>query len=279
MIAGFSAAPGHAAAPKQTILRARSSASVDVTFTRPVRLDNDKVTVSGGRNYVGFYLHPLSSSYPNGTGNIYLQGYRDSRFDWLPLPLGGADFLSFPPRTVPAGRYRLYALGDGPVEVRIPFTGYAGRTLHATRPAKVAFVSKNVTKDLLPGGPARIATPGTVKVDLPITVVSNKSISFTTSQLITRGTARTTTNSTPSCIGAAEHPACVTESKEGNGGIHSEDQMIFAAAPPWQGIFLHNYGRYYFPGQINGGEQTAHFVLAAANTIDRAIVAAVSIGL
>lgn len=276
-VAGLSASPGQAAAPKPTILRAKSNASLDVTFTRPVGLDNDKVTVSGGRNYAGFYLHPVGAPYTNGTGALFLHGFRETRFTWSPFPVGAADFLAPPPRTIPAGRYRLYALGDAPVEVRIPFTGYPPRLVQATRPSKVAFVAKDVTNDVLtrPVG----AAPGVVKADFPITVVSDNTISFTASQIITHGSGYMTTNSTPSCIGAAEHPACVTESKEGNGGLYGHGQFIFEPTPTRPGIFLHEYGRYYFPGQITGGAQTAHFVVAAANNIDRVVVAAMSIGL
>lgn len=272
--------PGQAAATKPVVLTAARSASVDVTFTRTVTLDPEAVSVTGGRHYAGFFLQRVGAGAAGGTGAMYLRAYRAPDAELLGLPLGPDDFTADAPYRLPAGRYRLYALGDGPVEVRLPLAGYGGvRTLRATRAVRVEYAMKDVTDRVLPR-PLGMPSPGAFRADLPITVVSKSTVSFSSIQTIRRGTYYTSGTTQPeSCIGAAEHPACLTEPKEGNGAAFKQGQYTFDTSPARNARFVDETGRLYFPGQIEAGDWTAHFSLASTDTIDRVVVAAMSIGI
>lgn len=286
-VASLYATPGQAAAPKPLVLRAKSTASVDVTFTRAVTIDPDAVRVSGGRNYAGYYLHPLSGPLLNGTGALFLHGYRvpsAPHVKWLPMPVGLGDFSQTFPRTIPAGRYRVYVLADAPVEVRVPVTGYTARTIQATRSVRVTYVGKDVTNDVLPR-PGGMASPGIVSAALPITIPSNSNVTLTTIQVISHGTFYTHHQMQPaSCIGRPgvvepDFTSCRDEQRDGQGAGFHRGQYTFASAPPSTGNFEDETNSVYFPGRLSAGPKVAHYMVGQTSVIDRVFVAALSIGL
>lgn len=280
ILAAAVAAPVEAASPRPLVLTASRSASIDVTFPRTVTLTPAAVRVSGGRRYAGYFLQRVGAGAASGTGAMYLHAFRAPATEWVAHPLGPDDFVKDPPFRLPAGRYRLYALGDGPIEVRIPLAGYAGaRTLRATRPVRVTYAVRDVTATVLPR-PTGMASPGGFRADLPITVVSDASVSFSTIQTIRHGPYYASNTSQPeSCIGAADRPACALDPKESNGAVFKRGQYTVAASPAGSSRFVDETGRYYFPGQIGAGDWTAHFSVVSTDTIDRAVVAAMSVGL
>lgn len=287
-VAGLFAAPGDAVAPKPVLLfRATSSASVDVTFSRTVTIDPEAVRVSGGNRFAGFYLHPLAGPLLDGTGALFVHGYRLPSVPsvrWLPMPLGLGDFGQAYPRKIPAGRYRLYVLADAPVDIRVPVTGSTTRTIRATRRVRVAYAGKDVTAEVLPRQ-AGTAAPGILTTRLPITLPSNSNLTLTTVQVLSRGTFYTHHYSQPaSCIGrsglvAGDFTSCRDEPKDGPGAAFHRGQYTFSSIPPHVGVFEDETNSVYYPGRLTSGNKTAHYTFAMANNIERVFVAALSIGL
>jgi hypothetical protein len=283
--AGIVAGPGEAAAPKATILRAKSSASVEVTFSRPVSIDPEAVRVRGGHNYAGYYLHPLGGSLTDGTGALFLHGFRMPSVPhvrWLPLPVGLGDFSQAYPRRIPAGRYRLYVLADGPVEVRVPISGYAARTISATRRVRVAYSGGGRSYQSSPGTPA----PHVAHLSFPITVVSNANVSMTALQVLSHGSYYTRHYSQPaSCIGEptaveAVHASCYTATGHGQESAFHRGQYEFDSTPLRSGVLADETNHVYFPGRLTAGRKTAHFTIGpSTHPMEHLFAAALSFGL
>ncbi|HVF06279.1 MAG TPA: hypothetical protein VNA20_15665 [Frankiaceae bacterium] len=179
----------------------------------------------------------------------------------------------------------MYVLADAPVEVRVPITGYTARTIQATRPVRVAYAGKDVTREVLPR-PAGMASPGIVSASLPITVLSNSNVSLTTLQVLSHGSYHTRFYTQPaSCIGQpavveADHTSCHTEPDDGWGAVFHRGQYTFDTTPLRNGVLEDETNHVYFPGRLTAGNKTAHFTIGPmTHTIDRVFVAALSIAL
>ena len=282
--AGF-AVPSEAAPPFRTLVfRARANASLDITFPRSVTLDGWKIQTTGGRNYVGFYLQPLTGKPDAGAGAVRFHGYRIPGFTWAPLPVGVDDGWAFTSdsttRTLPAGRYRLHVLADAPAEVRIPVVGFTAKPLHATRPTRVSHLVKDVTSELVPRVPGGTATPGAARADLPFTVPSERTISFASLQVLRHGHRSTAGVGMGACINTEDHPHCMNEQNDQFDGYKRGEHHVDVATQ--NGKYEDTFVRYYFPSgkdPAGAGDQRAYYLTYSTANIDRVVVTAMSLAL
>ena len=280
------AAPAASAAPRlrTLVVRASSSAHVDVTFVRTVTIDEWNLRVTGGREYAGFYFQPLSGRPAGGAGTVLFHRFRADGFVWAPLPIGPDDANTFAGRTelrtLPRGRYRLHVLADAPVEVRVPVAGFdTSRPLKATRPTRVSHLARDITDQFVP--PAAAGTPGGAgRADLPFTVPSARTISFAALQMVSHGLYHTRNSSMGACIESADHPQCLNEDAKQFNGYHSPE---YVHQPGELDIRASNvFVRHYFPSGLDPakpGTQRAYYFAATTLHVDRVVAAALSISL
>lgn len=285
--------PIHAAALPTLTVKARSTASVDLTFRRNVSVNAVGFSAKGGRSYAGFYLEPLEGRLHVGVGAVYIRAFDATDiapleavgigpFDPMPpLPLGAPRRLKddLPwrdePRVLPAGRYRLHVFADSPVRISVPMRGFTSGPLQARGPSQVSFAEKDITPY-----PKGIAAPGAITANLEIEIPTRKNITVVAIQSIRHGTMLAEVWPTFGCIGPPEEATCLTEPNNDFGTVYRQGQYMFDTMT--RGAVaqkLDEIARYYIPGQNAPGPAVAHFYATTSNLMDRVVVAAMSIGL
>jgi len=116
----------------QFVVHAVGSATMEFSIGSPTRLNVDAATAAGGASYAVLHLTRVSSpEAPIDLAAAFLPAI--SGYD--PVGLGATR------SDLPAGRYQVTLLADGPVTVRVPATGAAaGVTLEPTTPVDSDFV-------------------------------------------------------------------------------------------------------------------------------------------
>lgn len=120
-----------------------STAYADVTFSKPVTFDLDRSSFTGKGRYQGFYIESLdvapADRFADGRnyGAVTLRDFHDPSSPGYTMSLTPGSQRSFKP-----GRYRVYAIADGPTTVKLVGSGLSIGRLRLEHPASSAAAVK-----------------------------------------------------------------------------------------------------------------------------------------
>lgn len=239
-----------------TVTGSRTS-FVDVAFPEKFVLDERGSEIDSGGRFGGWMLHPLGGSPDKGE---IAGAYTIDEVAPTDPAYGPTLFtVNTQPTTLPAGRYRVYLLADGPTEVRVPLL--EGKFSKTIRPAK-ATGARWTAADI------PLTAPGVVNdgVSQPLKVTRD-SITFTTLYLYSEEGA--TVQNVFACLRDTDTEAPPTEQNCEGGG--------------WLGYVLHPQQDYLFtlnsiypPGSIDTGTYFA-FAKARATKVERVMGVGVTV--
>jgi hypothetical protein len=135
---------------------ATGPATAAFTLDAPVAFDYDNAVVTGDGHYAGVVLYSAAGRW---YGGVVSTPDLDSPARPMPLhrssPMGGGAWR------LPAGRYRVYVLTDGPADVRLPLDSGSSMTVAASAPDRQSYAATGTD---LPAGATSTALARTVTV-------------------------------------------------------------------------------------------------------------------
>ena len=259
--AGHAAVADTAAAPSLT-LKGTKTSFVDVSFAEKFSLDEQSTEIDSKGRFAGWALHPLGPKAGDEDLDIVGAYELDDVAPTAP-EYGPHQFtLNTGDVTLPAGRYRVYLLADGPAEVSVSFAeGGVTKTLRPRRATGARFTAADMP----------MTAPGVVNGSLSQPLVVTKD-SLTISSLYLYSEEGATVQSVTACLRerAEDEGPSVEQECEGGGWagyvVHAQQDYVF------------NLNTIYPPGTIPAGRYYS-FAKARASQVERAIGVGVTIDL
>ncbi|HVE64031.1 MAG TPA: hypothetical protein VNB94_09545 [Mycobacteriales bacterium] len=256
VLLGLTGLPAAWASPAEVlVLRGVASRSMNLVLRRPTTFEVGglgparAMSARMGGTFAGFVVHRADGSV--AVGGVVAAGFSvDS--DQVPMVFGGG----FDAVRLPAGRYRVTLLANGPSEVRVPAKGL-GRSV-TLLPRGRADVRGELVRQTLPMGvPTAVSR-------IPMTVTLGSMVVLASAQSYSAGVV----SADDVCL-ARPGSQCAT------GGVSGGTGVVVAGAP---GRLASIQALYFYPGQTPAASYEAVFVSTGAGAAERLVSFALRIG-